>query len=123
MTTQRPDLWVGHVSMRSKSLDETEAFMIKIGLRSIFRGDSVAVLELRGGTHLVVAQDGDSSPGDVDFDLMVEDLNATHADFNERGFQVTGIEKGSIHNSFFVTEPGGNRIKFNSTHVPDHTAV
>ena len=48
---------------------------------------------------------------------MVEDLDATHADFAERGLSPSPIERGRIHNSFTVTEPGGGRITVDSTHV------
>ena len=50
---KRPDVWIGHISMKTQVLDLSETFMKEIGLRSIFRGDTVAVLELRGGTCLL----------------------------------------------------------------------
>lgn len=120
---KRPDVWIGHISMKTQTLDSSEAFMKEIGLRSIFRGDTVAVLELRGGTHIVLAEDKSSEPVSVGFDFMVVDLDATHAQYKARGYAVSDIEKGSIHNSFVLTEPGGNLIKVNSTHVPDHSLV
>lgn len=123
MTEPRPSLWLGHTSFRTTKLDETEAFLKQIGCRHIFRGDEVAVVEIRGGTHIVAALDPDHVPGDVDFDLMVEDLDGTHASFLAQGLDVTELERGKIHDWFYVTEPGGSRIKFNSTHVPDHDAV
>lgn len=120
---QRPPVWVGHVDIRTPDLDATEAFFKDVGLRGIFRGDDVAVLEFRGGTHIVVISDPDAQPGDASFDLMVEDLAATHAEYQAGGFAVTDIEKGNIHDSFHVTEPGGNRLVVNSSHVPDHDRV
>ena len=120
---KRPDVWIGHISMKTQTLDSSEAFMKEIGLRPIFRGDTVAVLELRGGTHIVLAEDKSSEPTSVGFDFMVEDLEATHAQYKARGYQLSDIEPGSIHNSFVLTEPGGNLIKVNSTHVPDHSLV
>ena len=92
-------------------------------MRGIFRGDDVAVLELRGGTHLVLIPDAAAAPDDAGFDLMVEDLDAAHQAFHDRGYEVTQVERGRIHYSFRVTEPGGNRIIFNSTHVSDHSLV
>lgn len=121
--SQRPPVWIGHVSLRTRDLDGSEKFMTAIGLRPIFRGEDVSVLELRGGTHLVLLPDDAASPVDADFDFMVEDIDATYARFAEQGFEVTDMARGEIHDSFYVTEPGGNRIVVNSTHVPDHDAV
>ena len=59
---KRPEVWIGHVRMTTRALDESEAFMEEIGLRSIFHGEEIAVMELRGGTHIVLAQDKDSEP-------------------------------------------------------------
>lgn len=124
MTTQeRPPLWIGHVTLRTRTLSESEAFMKQIGMRGIFRGEEVAVLELRGGTHVVLIEDDAAEPGQADFDLMVEDLDKTYADFQALGFELSDVQQGKIHNSFTVTEPGGNRIAVNSTHVRDYTAV
>ena len=118
----RPPVWVGHVTLHSRDLDATESFLVAIGMRKIFKGDGVAVLELRGGTHVVVLPDG-AVPGTAEFDLMVEDLDATWKEYTAAGFAVSEIERGRIHDSFHVTEPGGNRILVNSTHVPDHDLV
>lgn len=120
---QRPPVWVGHVTLRTPDLDASEAFMKDLGLRPMFRSDEVAVLELRGGTHLVLLPDASAAPEDAYFDLMVEDVDAARASFEARGIEVTAMERGEIHDSFRVTEPGGNRIVVNSTHVPDHDAV
>ena len=120
---QRPNIWIGHVTLATSVLRKSEAFMKQIGLRPIFANDEVAVLEFRGGTHIVLLADADAGDGDADFDLMVEDLSSTHARFERQGFHVTDIERGNVHDSFYVREPGGHRILVNSTHVPDHDAV
>lgn len=120
---ERPPIWIGHVTLETDDLDASETFMKQVGLRAVFRGDEVAVLELRGGTHIVLLP-GDGNAGrDAGFDFMVEDVDRAHADMTAQGFPTTDIERGDIHDSFFVIEPGGNRIKVNSSHVPDHDAV
>ena len=115
----RPTVWVGHIVMQTNQLDASEEFMTKIGMRPILRGDDFAILELRGGTHIVLDYHSDFTPGEVDFDLMVEDIARTHEDFARLGLDPTPIEDGSIHQSFKLTEPAGNTILFNSTHVSD----
>jgi catechol 2,3-dioxygenase-like lactoylglutathione lyase family enzyme len=122
-TSTRPPIWIGHITLRTRTLDESEAFMKDLGMRGIFRGDEVSILELRGGTHLILIADEGAEPAAADFDFMVEDIAATYADFQARGFAVSEMREGNIHNTFTLTEPGGHRIEVNSTHVPDHAAV
>ena len=51
------------------------------------------------------------------FDLMVDDLDATHEDFSRQGLEPGQIERGQIHDCFEIREPGGTLITFNSSHV------
>ena len=88
---QRPPVWVGHVAMHSGQVDATADFMEAIGMRRVFRNRHLAVLEMRGGTHLIVTDDSDSELLRGDFDLMVDDLQATH-----RSFVNMGLEPGAI---------------------------
>jgi hypothetical protein len=116
---QRPPVWIGHVAMHSPRVSDTKKFMLSIGMREIFSKDDFAVLEMRGGTHLVVTADPDSDLIGSKFDLMVDDLDATHQEYNSLGLQPGDIERGQIHDSFDICEPGGTVITFNSTHVGD----
>lgn len=116
----RPPLWVGHIELETNEIAKSEEFMRLIGMRPIFNGDDVAVLELRGGTHLVlVANNNKINPSAAPFDLMVDDLEATHRKFKGLGLSPSPIKEGKIHNSFEIEEPAGNIIKFNSSHVGD----
>jgi hypothetical protein len=114
----RPPVWVGHVVLETDRLAETEQFMLTIGMRSVVHGPHVAVLELRGGTHLVLIGKAGAVAGEAPFDLMVEDLEATHRRFIELGLDPTPIGKASSnHESFSVREPAGHVITFMSNHV------
>ena len=114
----RPPGWVGHVVLETDRLAESAAFMRQIGLRSVVERPSVAVLELRGGTHLVLIAKPSITPGDAPFDLMVEDLHATHERFVAQGFEPTSIERLSRDHEYFkVREPAGHTISFVSNHV------
>jgi len=113
----RPPVWIGHVVLETDRLAETEQFMRTIGMRSVVHRPEVAVLELRGGTHLVLTP-GKGAPVDAPFDLMVEDLDATHQHFIELGLDPTPIGTASAnHRTFSVREPAGNVITFISNHV------
>ncbi len=116
---QRPPVWIGHVAMHSGEVAATREFMQTIGMRLVAGDEGFAVLEMRGGTHLVVTANADSDLIRGGFDLMVDDLDATHRRFEELGLEPGPIERGRIHDSFDLREPGGTLITFNSSHVGD----
>jgi hypothetical protein len=120
---KRPDIWIGHTSLKTSDLDGSDEFLSKIGLRRVFKNDSLTIFELRGGTHMIMSLDESASGGDADFDFMVEDVDVTYESFVSLGLEVSEIARGNIHDSFTVVEPGGNRITVNSTHVEDHSLV
>ena len=115
----RPPVWVGHVVLETTRLEESAQFMRTIGMRPVHTGSDVAVFELRGGTHLVAVQKDKVVPGDAPFDLMVEDLHATHKYFTSLGLAPTPIEAmpSVAHELFRVREPGGHLLTFYSNHV------
>lgn len=115
----RPPVWVGHVVLETDRLDESAGFMRAIGMRTLYPGPDVAVFELRGGTHLILIGKGGVTPGDAAFDLMVDDLHATHRHFASLGFAPTPIEAVPAidHERFRVREPAGHVITFHSSHV------
>jgi hypothetical protein len=115
----RPAVWVGHIVLESDRLEATAQFMRTIGMRTIFPGPRVAVLELRGGTHLVVIAKEEITAGPAPFDLMVEDLHATRQEFTALGLEPTPIESAANmpHELFRVREPAGHVITFYSNHV------
>jgi len=51
---ERPPVWIGHIAMHSPKVNESSEFMQLIGMRLIASGEEFAVLEMRGGTHLVL---------------------------------------------------------------------
>ena len=116
---RRPSVWVGHISLTTNCLAESNEFMVNLGMRSLVKGDDFAVLELRAGTHLILQARDQIEPGDAPFDLMVEDLDATHSRLAELGMSPSEISGGQIHRSFGVRDPSGHVVKFNSSHVSD----
>lgn len=115
----RPPVWIGHVTLPTPDLPATRDFMLAIGLRDIAHGDGFAVLELRGGTHLVLLPAAQPATGDAYFDLMVDDLEQTHARLGVIGLSPSAISDGRIHRSFTLASPSGHTLKFNSSHVSD----
>ena len=118
-TDKRPPVWVGHINLTTDKLSRSHDFMVALGMRPVAKGDDYAVLELRAGTHLVLLEKPEIEPGDAPFDLMVDDLDATHLRLSKLGLSPSEISEGSIHSSFTVSDPGGHSITFNSSHVSD----
>ena len=115
----RPSVWVGHVALSTVDIPKTRDFMVQLGMRPIVDGDDFAVLELRGGTHLVLTPAEEPASGPAYFDLMVDDLDAAHEQCQELGFAPAEIQSGRIHRSFTVDAPSGHTVTFNSSHVSD----
>jgi len=113
----RPPGWIGHAVLTVGDLGLSADFWRTVGMREVARDDHVAVLELRGGTHLVLVPGASERDVDAPFDLMVEDLEATHAEWAHLGIDVSPIEHGRIHSAFVVRDPDGHRVTVNSSHV------
>ena len=118
-TDPRPDVAVGHIHLNVNDVATEFSFFVGHGMREILNRDNFAILELRGGTHLILqksekqVETGLRTP----FDLMVDDIDAAHSKYVKNGLSTTPIERGSIHDSFTVTTPTGYVIPVNSSHV------
>jgi len=113
---ERPALWVGHIHITVGDAERAHDFYVGLGMRSVWRGDSISITELRGGTHLILKAAA-TEPSDAGFDLMVDDLAGLHASFVERGLPVSAITGNEIHDTFTITDPDGNRVRVLSSHV------
>jgi predicted enzyme related to lactoylglutathione lyase len=90
-------------------------FYTRIGMRRVARLPGVAILELRGGTHLAISSGEPQSP--ITLDLMVDDLDATHQMLQEIGSQPSTVRRSFPHRVFDATDPEGNRLLVHSSHV------
>jgi catechol 2,3-dioxygenase-like lactoylglutathione lyase family enzyme len=112
----RPSVWIGHTVLTVGDVDRSADYWRDLGMREIERNQDVAVLELRGGTHLLLLP-GSAEDADAPFDLMVEDLDATHAKWTAQGLDPSPIESGRFHTFFTVRDPDGHLVKVYSSHV------
>jgi catechol 2,3-dioxygenase-like lactoylglutathione lyase family enzyme len=114
---ERPSLWVGHLVLAANDPVTLGAFYERLGLRVVERGVPT-VLELRGGTHMVILKKPMGPPRAM-FDLMVDDHDATHAAWRASGVDVSeiSVDARNGHRIFTVTDPEGNAIVVNNTHV------
>jgi hypothetical protein len=119
---QRPPVAVGHVRLPCSDVAAAAHWLETVGLRPIVQMDELAVLELRGGTHVVVRKTEPPAPGTAaPFDLMVDDVDATHRDYSEKGLSPSSISRGRIHDSFTVPGPSGWLFTVNSSHASDQS--
>jgi len=115
---QRPPVAVGHVRLPCSDVAAAARWLENVGLRPIVTMADLAVLELRGGTHVVVRKSNPPEPGAVaPFDLMVDDIDATHHDYAGKGLSPSEISRGRIHDSFQVAGPSGWTFTINSSHA------
>jgi len=99
-------------------VEKAGAFFASLGMRALQIGREIAILELRGGTHLVIFPGDPPPPGSpAPFDLMVDDLDEAHARFAAAGLAPSAVEEGTIHRAFKLAAPSGHLVVVNSSHV------
>ena len=105
--------------LETDRMEESTAFMRTIGMRPIFDGPNVSVYEMRGATHLILLAKETVIAADASFDLMVDDLDATHERLASLGLAPSPIAaRPSVdHKVFTVREPAGHVITFFSSHA------
>ncbi len=110
----RPGIAIGHLSVLTPDLDATLVFFETLRARSVFQREGLAILEVRGGTHLIVRAGEAGTPS---FDLMVDDVDAAHASLRGAGFEPSPVADGRIHRSFSVRDGAGIEHRLTSSHA------
>jgi hypothetical protein len=116
---QRPPVAVGHVRFPTTDIARAARWLESVGLRPIFADAELAVLEFRGGTHVVVRK-ADEAPRAglaAPFDLMVDDIEAARCDYMAKGLGPSDISRGRIHDSFHLIGPDGHDFTVTSSHA------
>ena len=115
----RPPVWVGHLVLAVPDVSKSKDFFLKLGMRDVEPEAEVGVLELRGGTHLILlkAEAPVALTAAAPFDLMVDDIDASRRLAAEQGLAPSEIEDRDFHRSFKLREPGGHEITVNSSLV------
>lgn len=118
MSDSRPGCAVGHVFMRAAEVPAAVERLVAVGVRPIVRNERFAVLELRGGTHIVVQQlEEEEGVHELAFDLMFEDLPRARERFVAAGFEVSEISSGKIHDGFTASAPERFSLRAVDSHV------
>lgn len=116
---RRPPVAVGHVFFATTDVAAAARWFETVGLRAIAGDEDFAVLELRGGTHLVVTRAGrrPRRGAEAPFDLMVDDVDAVRRKFAAEGLKPSRIRRGTIHDEFNLAGPDGYKVTVLSSHA------
>ncbi|MEM7094828.1 MAG: VOC family protein [Actinomycetota bacterium] len=113
-TDPRPRFGIGHLSIAAADVRSLTEFYVTIGMRPVMTTDDFSILELRGGTHLIL-QTGE--PGVATLDLIVDDIDETRGLLGSAGADPGPITRGNPHDRFLATDPEGNRLVVASNHA------
>jgi len=131
----KPPVGVGHMVLTVADVGTSHRFYTALGLRIVGKGDDMSILELRGGTHLLLFQRGGPSAGaEVDspfdratpgaIDLMIEGRTFEELDAYRTALVADGIQPDPIadrryfgHFIFKATDPDGNEVSVSTSHA------
>jgi catechol-2,3-dioxygenase len=115
----RPPVAIGHVEHRVADVPQAAAWYESLGVRRIFRQRTFAVMEVRGGTHIILAGAKNKIPAGTPapFDFIVDDVDATRAECLKKGMKPGRMKRGTIHDSFELTDPSGYVLTIFSSHA------
>lgn len=111
---RRPRFGIGHVSITAADIDAMTSFYTAIGMRLVVNMGRASIVELRGGTHIVMHR---GEAGVSSLDLIVDDIDDTRALLEANGASPSAIQRGNPHDSFIATDPEGNTLTVHSNHA------
>jgi catechol 2,3-dioxygenase-like lactoylglutathione lyase family enzyme len=138
MSNNLPAAAFGHFVMKVSDIDTSYAFYAKLGLRPIGIFSDVAIIELRGGTHILLFNKNDELPFSLSpsrlgqrggfsnerLDLMIDgkskrDLELYRTSLMENGLPAAEIapEQFFGHYYFQLRDPDGNGITVYTSHT------
>jgi catechol 2,3-dioxygenase-like lactoylglutathione lyase family enzyme len=128
----------GHFIMKVNDIDISYQFYTKLGLRPFGRFPDLAIIELRGGTHILLFGRNDELVSSLSssllgqrrsffnerLDLMIEgkssgDLEIYRTNLLEKGLSVDAIAQDQFfgHHYFQLADPDGNGITVYTSHT------
>ena len=118
-TNRLPGAAIGHVVLQVSKLPKSVDFYRALGLRLVSTTEQLAILELRGGTHLLLFPSKKRKNNQAGFDLIVKNLGKHHKKLTSLGFELSPIrnDERSGHDMFDVRDPDGLSINILSDHT------
>jgi catechol-2,3-dioxygenase len=128
---KRPEVAIGHIVMHVSNVGKTSEFYLKLGLRSVSLEPGMSILELLGGTHLMVIDDEEMKQvlpesrigAGGDFELMVggqsrADIESYRDRLISKGLKPRAIDEGPYgHYVFKIKDPDKQTITVYSSHA------
>jgi catechol 2,3-dioxygenase-like lactoylglutathione lyase family enzyme len=138
MNNNLPVAALGHFVMKVNDIDTSYQFYTNLGLRPFGIFPDLAIIELRGGTHILLFNKNDELPFSINssqlgqrgaffnerLDLMIDgksraDLEQYRANLVEKGLSASAIGEDQFfgHDYFQLSDPDGNGITFYTSHT------
>jgi catechol 2,3-dioxygenase-like lactoylglutathione lyase family enzyme len=138
MNSNLPAASFGHFVMKVDDIETSYQFYTNLGLRPFGIFPDLAIIELRGGTHILLFEKNNDLPFSLSpshlgqrgaffnerLDLMIDgkskhDLELYRATLIEKGFSVDAIAQDQFfgHDYFQLADPDGNGITFYTSHT------
>jgi catechol 2,3-dioxygenase-like lactoylglutathione lyase family enzyme len=140
MEDSLPVAALAHFVMKVRNIEATYRFYSGLGLRALDTFPGLAIVELRGGTHLLIFQKDDDQAsalhdghvgqrpefGSEKLDLMIvghtkAQLELYRAGLIDKGYSPSAIADGVLygHHFFSMQDPDGNGVTFYTSHCGD----
>ncbi len=110
----RPRFGIGHVMLPADDVARLRGFYTEVGMRLVVDMGRAAIVELRGGTHIVIHS---GTSGATSLDLIVDDIDDTWTTMVAAGANASPITRGHPHDQFIASDPEGNELVINSNHA------
>ena len=138
MSSNLPAAAFGHFILKVNDIDASYQFYTKLGLRPFGKFPDLAIIELRGGTNILLFCKNDELPSSLSsshlgqrgdsfierLDLMIDgksrsDLELYRKTLIENGLLIDPIAQDKIfgHNYFQLADPDGNGITVYTSHT------
>ena len=109
------------MTLSVSDVSRSAEFYKTLGIRAVFEREGMAILELRGGTHLLLFKSKTKPRRRAirTFDFMVGDADAFRGGLAARGIETSAVREDRLsgHRMFEVTDPDGHVV----TVLSDHT--
>ena len=140
MEDSLPAAALGHFVMKVQNIEASYQFYSGLGLRALDTFPGLAIVELRGGTHLLLFQKEDDQSsalqnshagqrpdfGSEKLDLMIAGRTKAHLELYrgsliDKGYSPSAIADGVLygHHYFSIQDPDGNGVSFYTSHCGD----
>lgn len=138
MNQNLPAAAIGHFILKVENIETSYAFYTKLGLRPYGIFPDLAIIELRGGTHILIFSKHDELPFKLDashlgqrgaffnerLDLMIDgkskdDLDQYRTSLVEQGLTAGPLAQDQLfgHDYFQLVDPDGNGITLYTSHT------